>query len=90
LSCSTRPCRTISASSVARCSGTRAHNEAFFIPKSFGTSTSWTGGAEAALWPSSFLSELRWFYTRPGGLLQDMERPRGAKEPALGQAQLAN
>ncbi len=51
---------------------------AFFIPKSFGTSISWTGGAEAALY--SFLAfylsciAITWFvYTRRGGLLFDIE-----------------
>src|SRR5262249_35285426 len=44
---------------------------AFFIPKSYGTSISWTGGPEVALW--AFLAfyasciVIPWcFYTRPG------------------------
>jgi NNP family nitrate/nitrite transporter-like MFS transporter len=56
---------------------------AFFIPKSFGTSIAATGGAEAALY--AFLSFYLicigvtwWFYTRPGGLLHDIERGRAA------------
>jgi NNP family nitrate/nitrite transporter-like MFS transporter len=57
---------------------------AFFIPKSFGTSIAATGGAEAALY--GFLAfyviciGVTWFfYTRPGGLLHDIER--GPKTP---------
>jgi NNP family nitrate/nitrite transporter-like MFS transporter len=54
---------------------------AFFIPKSYGTSISWTGGAEAALWVflafyASCIVMTWWFYTRPGGLLHDVERGR--------------
>ncbi len=52
---------------------------AFFIPKSYGTSISATGGPEAALW--GFLifyvtcAVITWFvYTRRGGLLHDVER----------------
>jgi NNP family nitrate/nitrite transporter-like MFS transporter len=52
---------------------------AFFIPKSYGTSITLTGGPEAALW--CFLifyvtcAALTWFvYTRSGGLLYDIER----------------
>lgn len=52
---------------------------AFFIPKSFGTSLAATGGADAALY--GFLgfyivciAVTWWFYTRPGGLLFDVER----------------
>ncbi|HMN36730.1 MAG TPA: MFS transporter [Hyphomicrobium sp.] len=52
---------------------------AFFIPKSFGTSIAATGGAEAALY--SFLAFYVscivitwWFYTRPSGLLFNVER----------------
>jgi NNP family nitrate/nitrite transporter-like MFS transporter len=52
---------------------------AFFIPKSYGTSISWTGGAEAALWGFlvfylSCIAITWWFYTRRGGLLRDIER----------------
>ena len=52
---------------------------AFFIPKSYGTSIAMTGGPSAALW--AFLifyvtcaGVTWWFYTRPGGLLHDIER----------------
>jgi NNP family nitrate/nitrite transporter-like MFS transporter len=52
---------------------------AFFIPKSFGTSIEFTGGAEFALWGflvfyvSCLL--ITWMvYTRRGGLLYDVER----------------
>jgi NNP family nitrate/nitrite transporter-like MFS transporter len=57
---------------------------AFFIPKSYGTSISWTGGAEAALWGFlifylSCIAITWWFYTRPGGLLRDIERGQAPK-----------
>jgi len=52
---------------------------AFFIPKAYGTSIKLTGAPMAALW--GFLifyvtcAALTWFvYTRPGGLLHDIER----------------
>jgi NNP family nitrate/nitrite transporter-like MFS transporter len=56
---------------------------AFFIPKSYGTSITLTGGVQAALWTFFvfYLSCLliTWgYYTRPGGLLYDVER----KSPA--------
>jgi NNP family nitrate/nitrite transporter-like MFS transporter len=52
---------------------------AFFIPKAYGTSISLTGGAQAALWffLAFYLSCMAitwWFYTRPGGMLHDIER----------------
>ena len=52
---------------------------AFFIPKSFGSSIALTGGVEFALWGFlvfyvSCLVITWWFYTRPGGLLYDVER----------------
>jgi NNP family nitrate/nitrite transporter-like MFS transporter len=64
---------------------------AFFIPKSYGTSISLTGGPETALW--FFLLfyvcclAITWFfYTRRGGLLHDIERgttlPPVAPQPA--------
>jgi NNP family nitrate/nitrite transporter-like MFS transporter len=64
---------------------------AFFIPKSYGTSISLTGGPEAALW--WFMAfyvvclAITWgFYTRRGGLLRDIERGRSlppvASQPA--------
>jgi NNP family nitrate/nitrite transporter-like MFS transporter len=58
---------------------------AFFIPKSFGSSLALTGSAAAALY--GFLAfyltciVLTWFvYTRPGGMLHDIERG-GGKTP---------
>ena len=52
---------------------------AFFIPKSYGTSISMTGGPEGALW--AFLifyatcAAITWFvYSRKGGMLHDIER----------------
>ncbi|MGE5148088.1 MAG: MFS transporter, partial [Candidatus Eiseniibacteriota bacterium] len=55
---------------------------AFFIPKAYGSSITLTGGPAAALW--GFLifyvicAILTWaIYTRPGGLLYDVERRRG-------------
>jgi NNP family nitrate/nitrite transporter-like MFS transporter len=52
---------------------------AFFIPKSYGTSISMTGSAEAALLAFLFfylscIAVTWWFYTRRGGLLYDLER----------------
>jgi len=64
---------------------------AFFIPKSYGTSISLTGGPEAALWwflafYVSCLAITWFFYTRRGGLLHDIERggslPPAAPQPA--------
>jgi NNP family nitrate/nitrite transporter-like MFS transporter len=62
---------------------------AFFIPKSYGTSIALTGGAQAALW--GFFAFyvccvlVTWFfYTRPKGLLYDVERKGAAgKQLAL-------
>ena len=55
---------------------------AFFIPKSYGTSISLTGGVAGALW--AFFAfyvicvAVTWaFYTRSGGLLHDVERRCG-------------
>ena len=58
---------------------------AFFIPKSFGTSIAMTGGAESALYAFlafyvSCIAITWWFYTRPQGLLHDIER-NGPKGP---------
>jgi len=55
---------------------------AFFIPKGYGTSIAWTGGPEAALWGFlvfyvTCIALTWWVYTRPGGLLHDIERGRG-------------
>ncbi len=52
---------------------------AFFIPKSYGSSISLTGSPQAALWAFfifylSCIGITWWFYTRPGGLLRDIER----------------
>jgi NNP family nitrate/nitrite transporter-like MFS transporter len=52
---------------------------AFFIPKSYGTSISMTGGPQVALWGFfifylSCIAITWWFYTRRGGLLRDIER----------------
>ncbi len=59
---------------------------AFFIPKAYGTSISMTGGPQAALWAFlvfyvSCLLVTWWFYTRPGGLLHDIERGGSASSP---------
>jgi NNP family nitrate/nitrite transporter-like MFS transporter len=65
---------------------------AFFIPKSYGTSISWTGGPEAALlaflvFYASCIAITWWFYTRPGGLLHDIERNnRAPRSPAMTKA----
>ncbi len=61
---------------------------AFFIPKSFGTSIAATGGAEAALYGFLgfyviCLAVTWWFYTRPGGLLHDIERGKSAPSANL-------
>ena len=58
---------------------------AFFIPKSYGTSITLTGGPQAALWCFlvfylSCIAITWWFYTRRGGLLRDIER--GGVSPA--------
>ena len=52
---------------------------AFFIPKSYGSSISLTGGPQAALWAFlvfylSCIAITWWIYTRPGGLLRNIER----------------
>ncbi len=62
---------------------------AFFIPKSYGTSISLTGGPEAALWfflifYVSCIVITWYFYTRRGGLLHDIERG-GTLLPAASQ-----
>ncbi len=54
---------------------------AFFIPKSYGTSISLTGGPEGALWVFLIFyvtcAALTWFiYSRKGGMLHDIERGR--------------
>lgn len=70
---------------------------AFFIPKSYGTSISMTGGPEGALW--AFLifyatcAALTWFvYSRKGGMLHDIERgrvPKAAPQSNLPQGEPA-
>ena len=64
---------------------------AFFIPKSFGSSITATGGPEVALYGFlvfyiSCVAITWWFYTRRGGLLFDTERNRdlGAPSDAAG------
>ena len=59
---------------------------AFFIPKSYGTSISLTGGPRAALWVFlifyvSCIAITWWFYTRRGGLLRGAERGSHASKP---------
>jgi NNP family nitrate/nitrite transporter-like MFS transporter len=60
---------------------------AFFIPKAYGTSIALTGGTQAALWCFIVFYlvclAVTWgFYTRPGGLLHDLERGRGMQATA--------
>jgi NNP family nitrate/nitrite transporter-like MFS transporter len=54
---------------------------AFFIPKSYGTSISLTGGPQAALWGFfvfylTCIAVTWWVYTRPRGLLHTLEHAR--------------
>lgn len=75
-----------SAAIIAFTSAIAAYG-AFFIPKSYGTSISLTGGPEAALWSFllfyvSCVLVTWWFYTRPrGGLLHDIERGGPIESP---------
>ncbi len=67
-----------SAAIIAFTSAIAAYG-AFFIPKAYGTSISMTGGPQAALWAflvfyATCVAVTWWFYTRPGGLLHDIER----------------
>jgi MFS transporter, NNP family, nitrate/nitrite transporter len=60
---------------------------AFFIPKSFGSSIAMTGSASIALYAFlafyvSCMVITWWFYTRPGGLLHDVERGLGSPPSA--------
>jgi NNP family nitrate/nitrite transporter-like MFS transporter len=61
---------------------------AFFIPKAYGSSIALTGGPQAALWSFllfyvSCIAITWWVYTRPGGLLHDIEHGRaGTAGPA--------
>ena len=75
-----------SAAIIAFTSAIAAYG-AFFIPKAYGTSIAMTGAPFLALW--GFLAfyvicvVLTWvFYTRPGGLLHDLERGRLPAVPA--------
>jgi MFS transporter, NNP family, nitrate/nitrite transporter len=61
---------------------------AFFIPKSFGSSITLTGGAEVALYGFlafyvSCIALTWWFYTRRGGLLFDIEHRGKPASPAV-------
>ncbi|WP_318527527.1 MFS transporter [Defluviimonas sp. WL0002] len=75
-----------SAAIIAFTSAIAAYG-AFFIPKAYGTSIAMTGAPFLALW--GFLAfyaiclVLTWFYyTRPGGVLHDIERGRMPAAPA--------
>jgi len=75
-----------SAAIIAFTSAIAAYG-AFFIPKLYGTSIAITGAPNGALW--AFLGFyvlcllVTWvFYTRPGGLLHDIERGRGSAAAA--------
>ncbi len=75
-----------SAAIIAFTSAIAAYG-AFFIPKLYGTSIAMTGAPNGALW--AFLGFyvlcliVTWvFYTRPGGLLHDIERGRGTRSAA--------
>jgi NNP family nitrate/nitrite transporter-like MFS transporter len=81
-----RQSETESAAIIGFTSAIAAYG-AFFIPKAYGTSISLTGGPSAALWGfMAFYAScvfITWFaYTRPGGLLHDIERGRVGKQPA--------
>lgn len=67
-----------SAAIIAFTSAIAAYG-AFFIPKAYGSSIAMTGGPEAALWSfmifyATCVLVTWWYYTRPGGLLHDIER----------------
>ncbi|MCZ7676900.1 MAG: MFS transporter [Roseovarius sp.] len=75
-----------SAAIIAFTSAIAAYG-AFFIPKAYGTSIAMTGSPVGALW--AFLVfyaaclAITWvFYTRPGGLLHDIERGKTAPSSA--------
>ena len=60
---------------------------AFFIPKAYGTSIAMTGSAAMALWGFvvfyAICLAVTWvWYSRPGGLLHDIERRRSAPSPS--------
>jgi NNP family nitrate/nitrite transporter-like MFS transporter len=76
-----------SAAIIAFTSAIAAYG-AFFIPKAYGTSIAITGSPVGALW--GFLGfyvlclAITWaVYTRPGGLLHDIEHAPAARGPAL-------
>ncbi|MEZ5925850.1 MAG: MFS transporter [Hyphomicrobiaceae bacterium] len=74
-----------SAAIIAFTSAIAAYG-AFFIPKAYGSSISLTGGPAAALWGflifyATCVVVTWWFYTRPGGLLHDIERGGAATSP---------
>jgi NNP family nitrate/nitrite transporter-like MFS transporter len=61
---------------------------AFFIPKSYGSSIALTGGPEAALWGFlvfylACIVVTWWVYTRPRGLLYEIERDRPSPQRAV-------
>ncbi|MFZ1726425.1 MAG: MFS transporter [Albidovulum sp.] len=75
-----------SAAIIAFTSAIAAYG-AFFIPKAYGTSIAMTGGPVMALWAFlifyALCLVLTWvFYTRPGGVLHDLERGRISAAPA--------
>lgn len=81
----TRQAEKESAAIVGFTSAVAAYG-AFFIPKSFGSSIEATGSPMMALWGffafyASCAVLTWWAYTRPGGLLHDIERGR-APAPA--------
>jgi NNP family nitrate/nitrite transporter-like MFS transporter len=76
-----------SAAIIAFTSAIAAYG-AFFIPKAYGTSIAMTGSPVGALW--GFLAfyvlclAITWaVYTRPGGLLHEIEHGRAPRGPAL-------
>jgi MFS transporter, NNP family, nitrate/nitrite transporter len=82
VSARTRQAERESAAIIGFSSAIAAYG-AFFIPKSYGSSISLTGGPEAALWGFLFfylacIVITWWVYTRPGGLLRDIERGRAS------------
>ncbi|MCW3783162.1 nitrate/nitrite transporter [Defluviimonas salinarum] len=75
-----------SAAIIAFTSAIAAYG-AFFIPKAYGTSIAMTGAPFMALWGFLIFYAvcvvLTWvYYTRPGGLLHDLERGRPSAAPA--------
>jgi NNP family nitrate/nitrite transporter-like MFS transporter len=67
---------------------------AFFIPMAYGMSISLTGAARAALWCflAFYLTCIAitwWFYTRPGGMLHDIERGASSARQPVTASQIA-